>query len=132
MIGLDTSVLVRYVMQDDRRQSAQASRVIESFTAETPGWVPVVAIVELVWVLESRYDLDRAQVSRVLAGMLVAKELKLDSAAEVALAMSRYRVGRAEFADCLSERLANRAGCRETLTFDTRAARDAGMTLIDR
>jgi predicted nucleic-acid-binding protein len=53
VIGLDTNVLVRYVMQDDDRQSKLATRLIESLSAESPGYVPLAAIVELVWVLES-------------------------------------------------------------------------------
>jgi predicted nucleic-acid-binding protein len=49
--GLDTNVLARYLMQDDPRQSPRATRLIESLSAEAPGFVPVVTIVELVWVL---------------------------------------------------------------------------------
>ena len=48
MVGLDTNVLVRYVMQDDPRQSARATRLIEALTAEAPGFVPLVSLVELV------------------------------------------------------------------------------------
>ena len=63
MIGLDTNVLVRYVMQDDPRQSARATRLIESFTGEEPGFVPLVAVLELVWVLSGSYGLSRAQIA---------------------------------------------------------------------
>src|SRR5690348_17516308 len=62
MIGLDTNVLVRCVMQDDPRQSQKASRLIESLTSEAPGFVPLVALIELVWVLTSCYDLTREQI----------------------------------------------------------------------
>lgn len=48
MIGLDTNVLVRYVAQDDTIQSPKASAMIESLTAETPGYVSLVSVVELV------------------------------------------------------------------------------------
>ena len=61
MRGLDTNVLVRYIMQDDARQSNLASNLIESLTVEAPGFVPQVAFVELIWVLSSCYDLERAQ-----------------------------------------------------------------------
>ena len=52
MIGLDTNVLVRYIAQDDPKQSPKATRLIESFTVDAPGYVSVVAVVELVWVFE--------------------------------------------------------------------------------
>lgn len=50
MIGLDTNVLVRYIAQDDSKQSPKATRLIESLTADAPGYVSVVSMVELVWV----------------------------------------------------------------------------------
>ena len=59
MIGLDTNVLVRYIMQDDAEQSKLASRLIESLTVGEPGFVPLVAVIELVWVLSSSFELVR-------------------------------------------------------------------------
>ena len=47
MIGLCTNVLVRYIMQDDPSQSAQASHLIESLTQEAPGYITTVSVVEL-------------------------------------------------------------------------------------
>ena len=47
MIGLDTNVLVRYIMQDDPQQSLKATRVIESLTKERPGFIALVSVVEL-------------------------------------------------------------------------------------
>jgi predicted nucleic-acid-binding protein len=130
MIGLDTNVLVRYVMQDDPKQAEKASRLIESLTPEIPGFVPVVALVELVWVLSSCYDLTREQVAQALDALLRTKEIVLDSAAQVAQALRTFRASAADFADCLIERSAAAAGCKQTMTFDTGAAKRAGMTLI--
>ena len=130
MTGLDTNVLVRYVMQDDPKQAEEASRLIESLTPESPGFVPVVALVELVWVLSSCYDLTREQVGQALDALLRTKEIVLDRADQVAQALRAFRASAADFADCLIERTAAAAGCKETMTFDTGAAKRAGMTLI--
>lgn len=130
MIGLDTNVLVRYVMQDDPKQSQKASRVIESLTPEAPGFVPLVALVELVWVLSSCYDLTREQIGQGLEALLHAKELVLDRAEQVSQALRTFRAGSADFAGCLIERTAAAAGCEKTMTFDAGAVKAAGMTLI--
>src|SRR6185437_9417433 len=130
MIGLDTNVLVRYVMQDDPNQSQKASRLIESLTPETPGFVPVVTLVELVSVLSSCYDLTREQVTQALEALLRAKEIVLDRAEQVSQALRTFGATAADFADCLIERTAAAAGCDKTVTFDTGAAKRAGMTLI--
>ncbi len=130
MIALDTNVLVRYMMQDDPKQSPRATRLIEALTGEEPGFVPVVALVEVVWVLSGSYGLDRAQVSEALDGLLRSRELRLDRADLVVQALRRFSAGGADFADCLIERIAANAGCTDTMTFDTGAAQSAGMRLI--
>jgi predicted nucleic-acid-binding protein len=62
MIGLDTNVLVRYIMQDDPRQSPKATKIVESLEGVGSGYVALVSIVELVWVLSASYGLTRLQV----------------------------------------------------------------------
>ena len=130
MIGLDTNVLVRYVMQDDPRQSARATRVMDSLNPEAPGFVSLVALVELVWVLKSNYGLDRSQVAAVLETLLRSKELVIDRAEIVGRALQRFAGTGADFADALIERLAAAAGCEATFTFDAGAVKSAGMRLV--
>lgn len=130
MIGLDTNVLVRYVMQDDARQSPKATRLVESLSIESPGFVPQVSIVEFVWVLTSSYGLTRDQVASALELLLRSKELIIDRADQVVKGLRVFKAGSADFADCLIERIANAAGCNATMTFDAAAAKSAGMRLI--
>ncbi len=130
MIGLDTNVLVRYIMQDDPKQSAKATKLIESLTGDQPGFVPLVASVELVWVLSSSYGLTRDQIAEALDLLLRSKELVLDRADQVLQAQRRFAQGGADFADCLIERIAHAQGCETTMTFDTGAVKAAGMTLV--
>ena len=130
MIGLDTNVLVRYVMQDDARQSPKATLLMESLSGESAGFVPQVVVIEFVWVLSSSYALSRAQVASALDGLLRSKELVVERADQVIKALRMFNAGAADFADCLIERVAQHAGCTATMTFDAGAAKTAGMTLI--
>ncbi len=130
MIGLDTNVLVRYIMQDDAKQSPKATRLIESLTVEQPGFVPLVALVELVWVLSSCYALTRAQLAQALESLLRTKEMVIDQPNQVLMALRVFKQSSADFADCLIERAAWNAGCEKTMTFDVGAAKVAGMTLL--
>lgn len=130
MTGLDTNVLVRYIMQDDAKQSPKATTLIESLDADHPGFVTLVSVVELYWVLTSCYDLTGAQVKEVLEGLLRAKQIVVDRADQVLRALRVFEAGQADFADCLIERTASGAGCAATMTFDVGAAKHAGMTLI--
>ena len=130
MIGLDTNVLVRYIMQDDPRQSAKATRLIESLTPDAPGFVSVISMVELGWVLSSSYELTREQLAQALGAILRTKEFVVDRADQVFRALRVFKATSADFADCLIERSAAAAGCERTMTFDVGAAKVAGMTLI--
>ena len=130
MIGLDTNVLVRYIMQDDPKQSAKATAIIESLDDAGGGYVTLVSIVELVWVLGSSYALTRAQVATALDGILRTKQFTIERADQVLRALRVFKVGKSDFADCLIERTAASAGCDKTVTFDVSASKYAGMTLI--
>ena len=130
MIGLDTNVLVRYIMQDDAKQSPLATRLVESLSAESPGFVPLVSVVELAWVLSSAYELDRAQLVDAFEGLLRTKEIVVDRAETVWKALRVFQSTNADFADCLIERSASAAGCERTMTFDRTAAKGCGMRLV--
>lgn len=130
MIGLDTNVLVRYLMQDDAAQAAKANRLIERCTAEEPGFIVLVVLVELVWVLESSYGIARARIAAALELLLRTRELRVEQPEAAWHAVRLYRETRADFADTLIARCAAAAGCERTLTFDRDAARLAGMALL--
>lgn len=131
MIGIDTNVLVRYVAQDDAAQSPKATRLIESLTPAAPGYVSLVAILELVWVLTGCYSCERRNVAEVLETLLRTKELVVAEADVVWRAVRLFKSSQADFADCVIERLGNAKGCAYTATFDRGAARDCGMVLIE-
>ena len=130
MIGLDTNVLARYIMQDDSRQSPMATRLVESLSPQAPGFVPLVVVVELAWVLSSAYDLDRAQLVKAFDALLRTKEIVVDRAETVWKALRVFQSANADFADCLIERSASAAGCDQTMTFDRGAVKGCGMTLV--
>ncbi len=130
MIGLDTNVLVRYIAQDDPGQAAAATALIESLSADAPGFVTLVSAVELVWVLKACYGANRDSIAEVLETLLRTKELIVERNDVVWQALRRYRDTQADFADCLIERCAHAAGCEYVVTFDRMAVRDAGMRLI--
>ena len=131
MIGLDTNVLIRYVAQDDPKQSPKATRLIESLTVDAPGYVSFVSVIELVWVLTSCYASTKSEICEVLQTLLRTKEIVVANAGTVWKAVRLFKEEKADFADCLIERSANEAGCGYTITFDRDAAKHYGMRLIE-
>ena len=131
MIGLDTNVLVRYITQDDKKQAALVNSLIESLDDASPGFVTLVTVVELSWVLESAYNFTRQQFAEVMQTLMTVDTIKLDRAAVVASAVRVYAGSKADFSDCLIERLCASAGCEKTMTFDRVAAKMTGMVLLE-
>ncbi|MFZ0314499.1 MAG: type II toxin-antitoxin system VapC family toxin [Candidatus Korobacteraceae bacterium] len=124
MIGLDTNVLVRYLVQDDAVQSAKATDLIERrLTERNPGFISVVAMVETVWVLERAYRLTDQEIAAAIERVLQADVFVVESEAEVFYAMVALKEKWGSFADALIVALGARADCSHTFTFDRRALR---------
>jgi predicted nucleic-acid-binding protein len=131
LIGLDTNVLVRYVVRDDPAQTAAATRLIESeCTAESPGIVTLVVLCELVWVLERGYRYRRGEIAGVLRGLLGAQEIRVEGADLAWQALNGFEDGRAGFADFVIGLSARQEGAASTWTFDREAAGSGLFTLI--
>lgn len=130
MTGLDTNVLARFFLQDDPQQSPKADAVMGSLSVAEPGWIGLASILELVWVISSQKRLDRRGITTILSQLLTREEIVVEQAGIVQSALLLYRIGNADFADCLIASSAKAAGCIRTVTFDRKAARDAGMQLI--
>ena len=119
MIGLDTNVLVRYLMQDDAAQARLAAAAIESAAVRGERLhVSTITLCELVWVLESAYEQTRADVARALEQIVRTADFDLEHADHVRKAVERYRSTPADFADALIGLMNEAAGCEHTLTFD--------------
>jgi len=129
MIGLDTNVVVRYLI-DDAAQAAKAVKVMDSLSQEFPGFLSLTAIAELVWVLKISYRFKKAEIEQVLDTLLQSKELVIERAEIVWQALRQFRTSHADFADCLIERSGHAAECQYTVTFDRNAANSAGMKLL--
>ncbi len=127
MIGLDTNVLVRYIAQDDVKQSALATNLINSLTKESPGYITLVSIIELVWVMQSCYKSTKMEVVRILETLLATRELIIENTETVIKATRVYSSSGADFSDCLIERSANKAGCEYSVTFNVDAIKHAGF-----
>lgn len=131
MIGLDTNVVVRYLTQDDPKQSSIATRFLENeLTREEPGFISLVVLAEIVWVLVSLYAVDRGGVAEILAGLLTTEQLRLESTDLVWRAKRRYEESKAEFSDALIMECTLAAACEQAVTFDKAAASTAGLDLL--
>jgi predicted nucleic-acid-binding protein len=121
-IGLDTNVIVRYLTHDEPTQTVAAVRLMDSLSSDSPGFLSLIVIAELVWVLEGSYRFKKNEIEQVLETLLRSKELAVERAEIVMQALRKFNAGDADFADCLIERCGHAAECQYTVTFDRNAA----------
>ena len=125
MIGLDTNVLVRYLTQDHPEQASKASYLIEKHcTIDDPGFISLVVLCELVWVLRGAYGFEKQLVVKVVDQIMTIRELIVEAEQIVRSALSAYRRGSADFADYVII-FSNRAhGCEANYSFDKRLSKN--------
>ena len=130
MNGLDTNVIVRYLVQDNPVQAGIATRIFEKrLSADERGFVSAVTLCEVVWVLKRGYKRPKPELCAVVRALLEADELEIEHRDLVWRALSAYQSGAADFSDYLIGERARVAGAKTTLTFDGAAASSSLFTL---
>jgi predicted nucleic-acid-binding protein len=129
--SLDTNILVRYIVRDDDRQTMAVAKLLEQHIRKSQNlWVPVTVVLELEWVLRSKYKFSKADVIRVMSALLDTFELAFESEGALEQALFAYEDGSADYADCLHLALARKADALPFLTFDEKAAKAMGAMLV--
>jgi len=119
MIGLDTNILVRYLTQDDPKQSRKANAEIEKgLSAGEIFFIADIVVCELVWVLETAYGYDRREIHLVLEDILRTRQFRFENKDLLWKSLADYRNKKGDFADHLIGHAGHKASCCETLTFD--------------
>lgn len=131
MPSVDTNVLVRLLAADDAKQATQAKALMQRAARTGDNlFVPLTVVLELEWVLRSRYQYPKEQVLGTLSSLLETRELQFQEEAAVEHALHYYRRSRVDFAECLHMGCAASAGQLPLMTFDRSAARLEGAKLV--
>lgn len=119
MIGIDTNVLLRLLLDDDAAPSARIDAWLATLPA-TAGQVHIadVVLAETVWALSSAYRQPKAALLTALQAVLAEPMFSFEDRAALAAAMGTFAVATCGFSDCLIVARNLGAGCRATVTFD--------------
>jgi predicted nucleic-acid-binding protein len=131
LASVDTNVLVRLLAADDATQGSHARALMQraARTGESL-YVPLTVMLELEWVLRSRYAYGKDQVLATLSSLLETRELDFQDEAAIENALHYYRRSRVDFAECLHLGCAVSAAQLPLMTFDRAASRVEGTKLL--
>jgi predicted nucleic-acid-binding protein len=127
VIGVDTNVLLRHLVNDDPQQSPAATRFLAERGPEDPAFVSTAVLLELIWSLRRSYRLPNDDVSRIIESLLRSRDIVVQDAGAVRRALWDSRDEQADIADAVIAHAAIDAGCDGIVTFDRRAQRLPGM-----
>lgn len=128
MLGIDTNVLVRFLVRDDEVQFDKARKLIRREVATGRCvFVSHLVLLETEWVLRSRYSLPKNLIVEAISGLLDATDVQFEDEPAIEQALFLWKDTTVDFADCLIGVKNRRLGCRATVTFDAKAVRLPGF-----
>jgi predicted nucleic-acid-binding protein len=128
VIALDTNILLRYLVQDGGVQAQLATSLIENdITADTPGYVSIPVICELVWALQTTYGQKRETIAQSVAYLIEAEQIEIEAPKIVSAAIV---ASGCDIADAIIHEVGQSAGASKTLTFDKKFARLKDVELL--
>ena len=128
MLGIDTNVLVRFLVRDDEAQFEKARKLIKrEVAAGRRVFVNQLVLMETEWVLRSRYVVPKNQIIEAISGLLDATDVQFEDEPSIEEALFMWKDTTADFADSLIGTKNRRMGCKATVSFDVKASKLPGF-----
>ena len=131
MIGLDTNVLVRYVLRDDVQQAKEVDKLIEKcITEHVQIVISLLALQETEWVLRACAKIDKASIIALFKHLLESADVLIESEEILEETLLHFENSNADFSDCLMVAQYQHSACDYMVTFDNKAAKIEGAVLL--
>lgn len=128
MIAIDTNILVKLFIDDGNIQQIEWVRqLIEN---QDMIYISQIVQVELVWVLETAYELPKIEVIAILQAMKNHTALKLEKFDEFCRALDLFEKSQADFSDYMIFANAQSEHC-QLWTFDKKLSRTPNVIKLN-
>ena len=114
---VDTNILIRHLTGDPPAQARRATRYFEQADRLL---LPDLILAEVAYVLESYYEVARAQVAEALRALLAFRAIRVVDGPLLQRAVELYEVHGLDFADAYLVASAERTGVGAVASFDRR------------
>lgn len=123
MKALDTNVLVRFLVKDEEHQARSVYKIFkEAENKKDVFFIPVLVVMETIWVLEAVYSVNRQEILNALDELLLMPILEFEMQRAVRSFISSAREIQIDLSDLLIAHAAKFSGCDRVITFDKRAS----------
>ena len=123
MKALDTNVLVRFLVRDNKKQAEIVYRLLKRAEGKNePFFVPLLVVLETIWVLESVYEISREKIRMSLQELLFMPILIFEAQSALQRTLSSAQTNKIDLADLLIAHSAKFSNCDGVLTFNKKAS----------
>ena len=124
MKAIDTNILIRFLTGDDEQQSKKVYSIFKKAESEKKElFVPLLVFFEMIWVLESVYDIARTEILDSISDLLLMPILKFDHKSVLQQFVHSAQENKYELSDLLIAHHAKVNGCEAVITFDKKASK---------
>lgn len=124
MKGIDTNILIRFLIGDDELQAKKVYNIFKKVESEKNElFVPLLVILELIWVLESVYEIPRTEIIDSISGLILMPILKFEHQSSLQQFTHSAQGNRYNLSDLLIAHSAKAQGCETVITFDKKASK---------
>ena len=124
MKGLDTNILVRFLVKDDEKQSESVYRLFKKAESEKDAFfVPLLVILETIWVLKAVYEISRPDILDAINDILYLPILKFEGQPTLKRFLIDSQENSADLSDVLIACSARMSGCEAVLSFGRKAVK---------
>jgi predicted nucleic-acid-binding protein len=132
MKAIDTNILIRFLVGDDDRQSKTVYSIFKKAESEKKEFfVPLLVVLEMIWVLESVYEISKTDILEAVNDLLLMPIFKFDQQSTVQQLLQAAQGNSYDLSDLLIALSASNNGCKTVLTFDKKASRSKLFELLE-
>lgn len=131
MIALDTNILVRFLTGDNVTQAHKVYQLFKQTEIErTELYMPILVVIELVWVLDSIYKFERPSLIKMLENLTLMPIFKFENLSAVQSVVQKAKVTNFDLSDLLIAYSVRTSRIESILTFDKKAAKHKLFELL--
>ena len=124
MRGIDTNILVRFLVGDDKQQAKKVYNIFKKTELDKKElFVPLIVVQELIWVLESVYEIPRTEILDSISELLLMPILVFEHQSALQQFTNAAQGNKYDLSDLLIAHSAKIQGCETVITFDKKASK---------
>jgi len=131
MIAIDTNILIRFLVRDDTKQTDKVYKLFKNAEKQHEElYIPILVMLEVIWVLESVYEINRTDLLNALSKLILMPILCFENLSAIQSFILDAKDSSFDLPDLLIAHSAKLKSCEKVITFDKKASKHQLFELL--